>query len=167
MPAWHKLWRNNSILEFNPWTANTCPTTNQPPESTRRKTNSTNSINLNTKLNQLLLDQIIKKIFNHIRHGARPNLSSIQILALTHLDSNHDGVTKLFVSKGRHICLTHISSVNRIDHEHLADLTKCKKLNFDATQAIRNGVLSTIDFLHSTHSVSPRSKNHPTPQGTS
>ena len=35
-------------------------------------------------------------------------------------------------------------SIKRID-EHLDDLTTCKKLKSDWTQAIRNGVLSTLD----------------------
>ena len=149
---------------FEPWS------TKLAQKSTKLKTNSTNSVSLNIKLNQLLFEQIIKqvfeKLFNHIPHAVRPNLSSVQIIALTHLGSNHDGVSKLFIRKARDICLMHTPSINRIDG-HLADLTTYKKLNSDPTQAIRNDVLSTLDFLHSTHPVYQRTKNDLTPQGTS
>ena len=34
--------------------------------------------------------------------------------------------------------------------EHLADATTYKKLDADPTQAIRNDVLSALDYLHNT-----------------
>ena len=44
--------------------------------------------------------------------------------------------------------------------EHEADLTTHKKLNSDPTWAIRSDVSSTLDFLHSTHQVDHRTRNH-------
>ena len=40
--------------------------------------------------------------------------------------------------------------ISKID-EHLADTTIYKELNSDPNQAIRNDVLSTLDYLHITH----------------
>ena len=46
--------------------------------------------------------------------------------------------------------------------KHLAELTKYKKRNYEKTQAIKNGFLFTLDFIHSTHLVDHR--NYLTPQ---
>ena len=46
---------------------------------------------------------------------------------------------------------------------HLADLIIYKKLNSNLTQTIRNGVLSTLDFLYGSHLVDYRTRNHLTP----
>ena len=79
----------------------------------------------------MLFKQIVKEIlellFNHIKDAVRPTLSSVQILALTHLGYNHDGGTKLFISKGRDICLMHTHFINRIG-EHLANRSTCKNV---------------------------------------
>ena len=40
--------------------------------------------------------------------------------------------------------------IKKID-EHLADTTTYKELNSDPSHAIRNDVLSTLDYLHITH----------------
>ena len=47
--------------------------------------------------------------------------------------------------------------------EHLADATTYKKLDVDSTQAIRNDVLSTLDYLHNTHQIDDETRHHPTP----
>ena len=47
--------------------------------------------------------------------------------------------------------------------EHLSDLTTYKELNSDPTQAIRNDVLSTLDYLHMTHRIDAETKHHLTP----
>ena len=51
--------------------------------------------------------------------------------------------------------------------EHLVEPTKInfKKRNYETTQAIKNGFLFNIDFLHSTYLVDHRSRYHLTPQG--
>ena len=46
--------------------------------------------------------------------------------------------------------------------EHLSDPTTYKELNSDPTQAIRNDVLSTLDYLHKTHRIDDETK-HLTP----
>ena len=44
--------------------------------------------------------------------------------------------------------------------EHLSDPTTYKELNSDPTQAIRNYVLSTLDYLHKTHRIDDETKHH-------
>ena len=51
--------------------------------------------------------------------------------------------------------------VSKIE-EHLSDPTTYKELNSDPTQAIRNDVLSTLDYLHKTHRIEDETK-HLTP----
>ena len=60
----------------------------------------------------------------------------------------------------------HTLHINKFE-EHLAELTKLKfkKRNYETTQAIKNGFLFNIDFLHSTYLVDHRNRNHLTPQG--
>ena len=48
--------------------------------------------------------------------------------------------------------------------EHLAEVTPCKKLDADSTQAIRNDVLSTFDYLHNTLQIKSVTKYHLIPQ---
>ena len=40
--------------------------------------------------------------------------------------------------------------INQVE-EHLAELTKFKKRNYESAQAIKNGFLFTLDFLRSTY----------------
>ena len=47
--------------------------------------------------------------------------------------------------------------------EHLADTTTYKKLDADPTQAIRNDVLSTLDYLHNTCRIDDEIRHHLTP----
>ena len=47
--------------------------------------------------------------------------------------------------------------------KHVADPTTYKELNSDPTQAIRNDVLSTLDYLHKTHRIDDETKHHLTP----
>ena len=62
----------------------------------------------------------------------------------------------------------HLLYINKIkEHLTLAGLSTYKKLNPDPFQAIRNGVLSTLDFLDSAHLVDHRTRNHLTAQGLS
>ena len=97
----------------------------------------------------LFLEKIQSPLPNHPQHSKRPNLTSQQRLTLTKLGSNPDLVIKLF-DKGSGICLMDTSLyINKIE-EHLTDATTYKKLDADPTQAIRNDVLSTLDYLHST-----------------
>ena len=65
----------------------------------------------NSQLTQLLFEEIQEPVFDHIQHGVRPNLSSIQILALTNLGSNRDIANKPF-KIGRDICLMFITSLS-------------------------------------------------------
>ena len=57
----------------------------------------------------------------------------------------------------------YITSVSRTE-ENLADLITYKNLKSDLTQAIRNDVLSTLDFLYSAHQIDQRASNYLTPQ---
>ena len=52
--------------------------------------------------------------------------------------------------------------INKIG-EHLASTTIYKELNRDPTQAIRNDVLSTLDYLHITHRIDDQTRHHLTP----
>ena len=54
--------------------------------------------------------------------------------------------------------------INKVE-EHLDELTKYKKGNYEITQAIKNGFLFSLNFLHSTHLVDHRAKNYLTSQG--
>ena len=47
--------------------------------------------------------------------------------------------------------------------EHLADATTYKKLDADPTQAIRNDVLSALDYLHNTGWIDDETRHHLTP----
>ena len=49
--------------------------------------------------------------------------------------------------------------INNIE-EHLTDATTYKKLDADPTQAIRNDVLSTLDYLHSTRRIDDETRHH-------
>ena len=52
--------------------------------------------------------------------------------------------------------------INKIE-EHLADATTYKKLDADPTQAIRNDILSTLDYLHNTHRIDDKTRHHLAP----
>ena len=43
--------------------------------------------------------------------------------------------------------------------KHLSDPTTYKELNSDRTQAIRNHVLSTLDYPHKTHRIDDKNKH--------
>ena len=44
--------------------------------------------------------------------------------------------------------------------KHLSDPTTYKDLNSDPTQAIRNDVFSTLDYIHKTHRIDDETKHH-------
>ena len=114
---------------------------------------------LNLAKLSLFMEQIQGPSHNHSRHTTRPNLISQQRSALQKLDSNADLVFKPF-DKGSGICLMDTSLyINKIE-EHLANSTTYKKLNSDPTQAIRNDVLSTLDYLHITHRIDDQTRHH-------
>ena len=54
----------------------------------------------------LLFEQIQEPVLNHLKHTEKPNFSSIQILSLIHLGSNHELATKPF-NKGSIKSLMH------------------------------------------------------------
>ena len=62
--------------------------TNLPENSSKMKTNSSNSINLSTKINELLFEQIQQTVPNHLQHAVIPNFFSFQILIQHTLQSN-------------------------------------------------------------------------------
>ena len=81
---------------------------------------------------------------------------------LKKLGSNPDLVIKPF-DKGSGICLMDTSLyINKIE-EHLADPTTYMEHNTDPTQAIRNDVISTLDYLHNTHRIDDETRPHLTP----
>ena len=47
--------------------------------------------------------------------------------------------------------------INKIE-EHLADTTTSKELNSDPTQAIKNDVLSALNYLHITHRIDDQTR---------
>ena len=49
--------------------------------------------------------------------------------------------------------------ISKID-EHLADTTTYKELNSDPSHAIRNDVLSTLDYRHITHWIDDQTRHH-------
>ena len=49
--------------------------------------------------------------------------------------------------------------INKIE-EHLANPSTYKKLSFNPTQAIRNDVLSTLNYLHNTHQIDDITRHH-------
>ena len=110
------------------------PPTRIPPEP--------NSINLT-----LFLEQTKNHLPNLPQHVTRPSLTSEQRSNLKNLSSNPDLVIKPF-DKGSGICLMKTSLYISKIEEHLAGPTTYKELNSDPTQAIRNDVLSTLDYLH-------------------
>ena len=56
----------------------------------------------------------------------------------------------------------HLPLLNKIE-ELLADATTYKKLEADPTQAIRNDVLSTLNYLHNTCRINDETRHHLTP----
>ena len=101
----------------------------------------------------LFLEQIQGPPHNHSWH-TRPNLTSQH--------SNADLNFKPF-DKGSGICLVDSSLyINKIE-EHLANSTIYKELNSNPTQAIRNDVLSTLDYYHITHRIDDQTRHHLTP----
>ena len=88
---------------------------NLAKNSARLKTSSTNSIILNVKLNQLLLDQIQELDLNHLQRAVSPSHFSVQRLALTHLGYDYDLDTKSFI-KGRKMYFMHTTSISISPH---------------------------------------------------
>ena len=124
------------------------PSTWIPPEP--------NSANLT-----LFPEQIKNHLPNLPQHVTRPNLTSEQRPFLKKLGSNPDLAIKPF-GKGYGICLMDTSLYISKIEEHLAEPTTYKELNFDPTQAIRNDVLSTLEYLHKMHRIDDETK-YPTP----
>ena len=125
------------------------PSTWRPPEP--------NSHNLT-----LFLEQTQNSLPNPPPHIARPNLTSQQRSALKKLGSNPDLFIKP-LDKGSGICLMDTSLYISKIEEHLADPSTHKELNSDPTQAIRNDVLSTLDYLYNTHRIDDVTRHHLTP----
>ena len=116
-----------------------------------------NSTNLS-----LFLEQIQDPLHNHPQHTTRPNLTPQQRSTLKKVGSNPDLVIKPF-GKGSGICLMDTSLyINKIE-EHFADTTKYKELDTDPSQAIRNDVLSTLDYLYYTNRIDDETRHHLTP----
>ena len=112
-----------------------------------------NSTNLS-----LFLEQIQGRLPNHSQHTKRPNFTSQQRFTLKKLGTNLDLVVKPF-DRDSGICLMDtFLYINKIE-EHLADPTTYKKLNTDPTQAIRNDVFSTLDYLQYTHQIDNTAQN--------
>ena len=106
-----------------------------------------NSTNLS-----LFLKKIQSPLPNDPQHSKRLNLTSQQRFTLKKIGSNPDLVIKPF-DKGSGICLMDTSLyINKIE-EHLTDAITYKKLDANPTQAIRNDVLSTLDYLYSTRRI--------------
>ena len=92
----------------------------------------------------LFLGKIQGPLPNHSRHTTRPNLTSP-------------------FQTGSRICLLDtLLYINKIE-DHLANATTYKKLITDLTQATRNGVLSTLNYLHITHQIDDQTRCHLTP----
>ena len=125
------------------------PSTWIPPES--------NSTNLT-----LFLEQTQNPLPNPHPRIARPNLTSQQRSTLKKLGSNPDLVIKPF-DNGSGICLMDTSLYISKIEEHLADSSTYKELNSDPTQAIRNDVLSTLDYLYNIHQIDDVTRHHLTP----
>ena len=110
----------------------------------------------------LFLEQIQGPLSNHPQHTKRPNLTPQQKFTLKKLGSNPDLIIKPF-DKGSRICHMDTSLyINKIE-EHLADATTYKKLDADPTQAIKNDVFSTLDYLHKTCRIDDETRNHLNP----
>ena len=113
-----------------------------------------NSTNLS-----LFLEQIQDPLHNHTQHIIRSNVTSQQRFSLKNLGSNPDLVIQPF-DKGSGICLMDTSLyINKIE-EHLADPTTYKEFNTNPTEAIRNDVLCTFDYLLSTHRIDDETRHH-------
>ena len=112
--------------------------------------------------NSANLEQIQGPLPNHSRHTKRPNLTLQQRSTLRKLGSNVNLVIEPF-DKGSGICLMDTSLyINKIE-QHLADITTYKELDTDPTQAIRNDVLSNLDYLHITNRIDDQTRHHLTP----
>ena len=65
--------------------------------------------------------------------------------------------------KGSGICFMGASLYISKIKEHLPNPTMYKELNSNPTQAIRNDVLSSLDYLHKTYRIDGKTKHHLTP----
>ena len=123
------------------------------------KPSSWMSLELNSTNQSLILEQIKGPLPNHLQHTKRPTLTSQQRFTLKKLGSNTDIVIKPF-DRSSGICHVDTSLyINKIE-EHLADATTYKKLDADRTLAIRNDVLSTLDYLYNTHRIDDEARHH-------
>ena len=121
------------------------PSTWTPPEP--------NSTNLT-----LLLEQTQNLIPNSLPHATRPNLTSQKKSTLKKVGLNPDLVIKPF-NKVSGICLMDTLYISKIE-EHLAYPSSYKELSSNPTQAIRNDVFSTLNYLHNTHRIDDVTRNH-------
>ena len=101
------------------------------------------------------LSQTMKKQFHF-------NLNSQQRSTLKKFGSNPDQVIKPF-DKGSGICLMDVSLYISKIEEHLADPSTYKEVSSDPTQAIRNDVLSTLNYLYNTHWIDDVTRHHLAP----
>ena len=108
----------------------------------------------------LFLEQTQNHFPNLPQYVTRPNLTSEQRSTLKNLGSNPDLVIKPF-DKGSGICLMDTPLYISKIEEHLSNPTTYKELNSNPTQAIRNDVLSTLDYLRKTHGIDDETKPKP------
>ena len=136
------------------WTGQTPLTNSQPPRHHHTPTN--NSSTTSHKIRRK------NRTPNPPPSATRPNLTSQQRSTLKKLGSNPDLVIKLF-HKGNGICLMDTSLYISKIEEHLADPSTYKELGSDLTQAIRNDVLSTLNYLYYIHQIDDVTRHHLTP----
>ena len=128
-----------------------CPTYCKPSTCIPPEPNSTNL--------SLFLEQIQDPLHNHTQHIIRSNVTSQRRFSLKKLGSHPDLAIQPF-DKGSGICLMDTSLyINKIE-EHLADPTTYKEVNTNPTETIRNDVLCTFDYLHSTHRIDDETRHH-------
>ena len=134
--------------------ATNCPTYCKPLTWIPAEPNSTNLT--------LFLEQTLNPLPNPPSHIVGPNLTLQKTSTLKKLGSNSNLVIKPF-NKGSRQCLIdtslHISKIEK----NLVDHSTYIELNFDPTHAIRNDVLSTLDYLYNTHQINDATRYHLTP----
>ena len=136
------------------WTGQTPLTNSQPPRHHHTPTN--NSSTTSHKIRRK------SRTPNPPPSATRPNLTSQQRSTLKKLGSNPDLVIKLF-HKGNGICLMDTSLYISKIEEHLADPSTYKELSSDPTQAIRNDILSTLNYFYHNHQIDDVTWHHLTP----
>lgn len=110
----------------------------------------------------LFFSQIQENTTRTQHTSKRDNLNPYQKIALKELQSNNSIIIKPF-DKGGGICVMDTEQyINKI-FLHLNDSSTYKKLKYDPTQAIRNDVMSTLEYLHHTHKIDEKTFEFLTP----